>query len=138
MTAKEYLRQAYMLDKVINSKMDSLTELRSLAEKASSVMTGLPGSPIKDNSKIENTIIKIMDAEQELNEIIDKLVDLKREISRCIDCVPNREQAFLLEQRYIHCKKWEEVGREFNYTPRNLMRAHKRALMAIEKYIPQN
>lgn len=80
MTVKEYLSQAYRIDQRINSKLEQVASLRALATKATSTLSDTPPSGSRNVQSMENVIVKIIDLENEINEDIDTLVDLKREI----------------------------------------------------------
>ena len=82
MTAKEYLGQAYRLDQRIDAKLEQVANLRALATKATATITDMPRSSSPNLQHMEGTIVKIVDLEQEINEDIDRLVDLKKEITR--------------------------------------------------------
>ena len=84
MNAKEYLKQAFYLDKRINSKLEQVESLNALATKATSTLSYMPKSANRGTSKLEDTIIKIVELQEEINKDIDKLVDLKKEIANSI------------------------------------------------------
>ena len=90
MTVKEFLNQAYRLDQRIQSKIEQLDSLNALATKASSTLSHMPKNPNKATSTMENTICKIIDLQHEINEDIDRLVDLKTEIVAAIKSVENK------------------------------------------------
>ena len=96
MTAKEYLGQAYWLDRRIDSKLEQLSALRETTTKATSVMNDTPVSHTRNMHSLQDVIAKIIDMENELNHDIDALVDLKRDIKQCIDAVENPEYKTLL------------------------------------------
>ena len=91
MTAKEYLSQARYLDLRINSKIQQVASLNDLATKATSTLTGMPHNPNRATSTMEETIAKIIDLQAEINRDIDRLVDLKQEITATIKAVDNNE-----------------------------------------------
>lgn len=80
MTIKEYLSQAYRIDQRINSKLDQVQSLRELTVKATSTLSDTYSSGNGNKQKMESVIVKIIDLENEIDEEIDKLVDLKHEI----------------------------------------------------------
>lgn len=102
MTAKEYLSQARHLDLRINSKIQQVTSLNDLATKATAVLTGMPHSPNRATSTMEEAITKIIDLQSEINSDIDRLVDLKQKITVTIKAVDNTEYQTLLENRYLN------------------------------------
>jgi chromosome segregation ATPase len=101
MTAKEYLGQAYRLDQRINSKLEQVASLNELATKATSTLTGMPKNPNRATTKMADAVTKIVDLQAEINDDIDRLIDLKREIVTIIKTVNNTEYQTLLEKRYL-------------------------------------
>ena len=67
----------------------------------------------------------------EINNDIERLVDLKREMVAVIKAVANTERQTLLELRYLCFKTWEQIAVEMDYTVRNVHLLHKEALKAI-------
>ena len=132
MTTKEYLSQAHRIDQRINSKLEQIKSLRSLAEKATSTLSGMPKSDTPNTSRMEEVIVKMIDLEEEINADIATLVDLKREISTVIKQVDNLEHQTLLEQRYLCFMRWEDIAVQMTYSMQHLFRHHNDALKAVE------
>lgn len=128
MTAKEYLSQARFLDSQINSKIQQVSALNDLAVSATSVLTGMPHSPNKATSKMADAVEKIVDLQEEINKDIDKLVNLKKEISAVIKAVPSVELQTLLEKRYLCFQTWEVIAVEMGYSMHHLYKLHNKAL----------
>ena len=133
MTIKEYLSQAYRIDQRINSKLEQVRSLRGLAEKATSTLSDTPCSGNGNKQKIESVIVKIIDLEHEIDEEIDRLVDLKQEIVSLIKHVKNPEYQTLLELRYLCFRTWEQIAVEMHYELRYLHKLHRRALEICSK-----
>ena len=131
MTAKEYLNQAYWLDRRINSKLEQLTSLRAIATKTTSVMGGELVSHSRNVHSMEDVIAKIADMQAEINADIDHLVDLKKEIMQVIKAVQNPEYQTLLELRYLCFRSWEYVAEELGYNVRHVYRLHDEAVEQI-------
>jgi len=131
-TAKEYLSQAYRIDQRINSKLEQVATLRELAVKATSTLSDMPHNHMRNASSMENIICKIVGLEDEINTDIDRLVDLKREISGVINSVEKPEYHLLLELRYQNYKTWEEIAEMMDYSWRNIHYIHAKALKAVE------
>ena len=132
MTSKEYLSQAYHLDQRINSKIEQISSLNELSTKCTSTITGMPHSPNKGTSKMADTVAKIVDLENEINRDIDRLVDLKHEITTKVNEVPNHEYRTLLEMRYICMKRWDEIAMAMGYELRYLYKLHSKALIFFD------
>ena len=135
MTAKEYLGQAYRLDQRINSKLEQVESLNGLATKVSSTLTGMPKNPNRATSTRADAVAKIIDLQEEINNDIDRLVDLKREMVTVIKAVVNKESQTLLELRYLCFRTWEQIAVDMGYNVRHVYRLHDEAVEKI--IIPQ-
>lgn len=131
MTAKEYLSQAYRLDKRIDSKIEQLKSLNLLATKCTSTLSDMPKIQSISNSRLEDTVVKIVDLQEEINRDIDSLVDLKRDIVRTIKSVQNPEYQIILELRYLCFKTWEEIAVQMNCSIDNVFKIRKNALKSV-------
>ncbi len=131
MTAKEYLSQAYRLDKRIDSKIEQLKSLNLLATKCTSTLSDMPKSQSISNSRLEDTVVKIVDLQEEINRDIDSLVDLKRDIVRTIKSIQNPEYQIILELRYLCFKTWEEIAVQMNCSIDNVFKIRKNALKSV-------
>ena len=128
MNAKEYLSQAFHIDQRINSKLEQVMKLRETSTKATATLSDMPRSDTPNVHRLEDTICKIIDLENEINHDIDKLVDLKREARDVIGQLSDPDQQLILELRYLCYKTWEEIADELGYCPSNIYRLHGRAL----------
>ena len=128
MTAKEYLNQAYWLDRRIDSKLEQLSALRDTATKTTAVMDGEVVSHTRNVHSLQDVIAKIIDMQEEINSDIDALVDLKRDIMRTIREIEDPEAQTVLELRYLCFKRWEEISVIMNYSVRRVYQIHDEAL----------
>ena len=131
MSTKDYLSQAYRIDQRINSKLAQVMSLRDLLGKATGTLSGAPKAATPNPHSMEDTIAKMVDLENEINEDIDALVDLKAEIMRRIKRVENSEYQTILELRYLCYKRWEEIAVDMGYSLRRVYELHDCALVEI-------
>lgn len=131
MNAKEYLSQAYRIDQRINSKLEQIVSLRELATKATSTLSDTPVSGTRNVQSMECIIAKMIDLEVEINQDIDTLVDLKREIVSLIKQIQNTEYQTLLELRYLCFKTWEQIAVNLGYSVQHTFRIHDMALKTV-------
>jgi hypothetical protein len=131
MSTKDYLSQAYRIDQRINSKLAQVMSLRDLLSKATGTLSGAPKAATPNPHTMEDTIAKMVDLENEINEDIDALVDLKAEIMRRIRRVENTEYQTILELRYLCFKRWEVIAVDLGYDLRYLYKLHDQALDAF-------
>ena len=130
-TAKEFLNQGFRINERINSKLEQVIMLRELAVKTSNTLSDMPGNPNKGASRVENTLTRIYDLEEEINKDIDRLVDLKKQIMDAIESVKDPQESLLLNLRYLNFLTWEEIASEMGFTVRNIHILHSKALNDI-------
>ena len=130
--AKNYLMRAYRVDQRIENKLEQIQLLNDLAAKATVTYSDMPKSPNRDGSRMEDAIIKIIDLENEINQDMMKLVELKKDIIRRIKAVESAELQTILELRYLSYMRWEEIAIELGYGIDNVFRLHRNALDEIE------
>ena len=97
MTTKEYLSQVYLIDHRINRELEEIKSLYDLATKATSILNDPLVSCSKNNQQMESIILKIVDLENKINNDLDKLIDLKAEITSKIKRIEKPEYQILLE-----------------------------------------
>lgn len=87
---------------------------------------------------MEETIVKLMDLENEVNQDIDELIKLKAEIVETINQVDDPIYQLVLQMRYIDRKTWEEVAIGLGYDTRYTMKLHGRALKEIDDILKED
>ena len=137
MTAKEYLKRAWNVDQRINSKLHQLDSLKDMATKATSTLGTEPVSGTRNVQRMADTIDNIIALENEINDDIDRLVDLKRDVIKTISKVKDTNCLTLLELRYLSFKSWDDIAAEMNYTSRWVHIMHSKALAAVEKILEE-
>lgn len=135
MTAKEFLAQAYRLDQRINSKLHQIDSLHSLTQKVTQSYDGEVVSRTRNVTSLEDAIIRLMEAEAELNQQIDQLVDTKIEIGKLIDMVHNESYRLLLEKRYLCFLSWDQIAADMHYSRRWVLNKHERALEVADRLL---
>ncbi|AHM57665.1 hypothetical protein EAL2_808p01600 (plasmid) [Peptoclostridium acidaminophilum DSM 3953] len=131
MKTREYLNQSYKLEKRINSKLDQISTLRAMAENISSTISDVPPSGTRNVSRTQDIIIKIIGLENEINDDIDSLIEVKHEIMHAIKGVDNIDCQLLLEMRYLSYHTWEQIAVDLGYCMDNVFKLHRRALDMI-------
>ena len=135
MTAKEYLAQMQWLEKMIFVKLERVDYLRSIAEKASAVLSKTPPSGSRNPNRMEDIIVAMVDMEDEVTSELASLLKLQRNIKTAIDNVPNHEQKMLLELRYLSTAPWHKIAATMCYNKNYIHEIHLAALSEIK--IPQ-
>lgn len=132
MDAKAYLEQARNINLQIDSKLEQVYALRQLATKASSALSPVPPSGTPNPHRLEETIARMMDMEQEVDEAIDGLVELKADIMKAISRVPDDRERVVLELRYLAFKDWAAIAETLGLHVRQVYLLHEEGLKNIE------
>ena len=135
MTAKEYLSQAWNIDRRLNDKVAHVSQLRDMAMNVSAVISDMPKSPSPNNQRMENIIARLTDTEDEINADIDRLVSLKLEIMNTIWQVADENAQMVLERRYHSFKSWEDIAADMSVSIRWVHKIHAKALDEVEKIL---
>lgn len=130
MTAKEYLAQYRTLNDSINAKLEQVAELRRKAQTVGGNSDGTHSSAPYD--RIGEITARIVDLEREINEEIDRSIDVQREIRAAIATVPEARLRTLLEYKYINLLALDETAVRMNYSYPQICRLHGRALARVK------
>ena len=135
MEPKEYLEQLEVINKKIELNLEEVTRIRSLAEKCTSVLNPIKVQTSMSNDNMLNSVMRLAELERETDNFIDRLVDLKREILPKINKVDNLVYYEILFKRYVEFKSLVQIASEKNYSYRQVIRTHNRALEYFKKYM---
>ena len=135
MTPKQYLSQALSADKAINRKIDRLADLYAACTKSTSLLTLTLGGG-HDDRAFEHRMEKYLLLRDEINADIDRLVDLKTEIMKVIDAVPDEDDRCVLEKHFLQGKSYTVISLEMKYDKDYVYKKIKKALKKIQ--IPES
>jgi DNA-directed RNA polymerase specialized sigma subunit len=139
MNIKQYLQQAFLLDKQIQANKFELERLRALAESVPAMM--LTGDRVQTSSptdRISRTVANIVDLESQIQNEINKYITIKYEIRNTINRVADSKLKLILQKRYLNFQSWEEIAVEMGYTTRRVWQLHGEALDAVPQNISLN
>ena len=128
---QEYLLQVKLYDTHINSKLEELARLKALATKITSTLKQEAVSGGGAGDRLGDTVVKIADMQNEINNAIDAYVEKKKEVTRIIEQVKNPDQLSVLVKCYILHETLEQVACDMGYSYRNVCYIHGRALQAV-------
>ncbi len=132
MTAKEFLKQAYRLNELINSDLEELQNLRELSRCVSSPVLEEKVSKTKSTeTPFEKYVIRIVDLEKQIQQEVERLIKLKSDIREAINQMENVDEKLLLRYRYINFLNWEEICVNLNVSMRTVHRLHSSALQHL-------
>lgn len=132
MTTKDYLNQVGRLNRMINNKLVEIAQLKELACSISAIQTGERVQTTPNYDKIGTAYAKIDEMERKLDKLIDTYVDKKNHIIGQIDGIEDEMLYNILFARYIERKTFEKIATELEYSWRQIIRLHGKALKQFE------
>ena len=132
MTAKEYLSRYRWQNDRINAKLEQVAELRRKAQTVASHGSGdsaSGGTALYD--RVGEITARIVDMEHEIDDDIDRCIDIQREVLSAISSVPDERLRHLLELKYINCATLEEIAVRMDYSYKQICRLHGQALLQV-------
>ena len=130
---KEELTEIIIADKKIRAKKETVAALYELA-------TSVPG--------IDTTTLKVQTSSSSENEIINKYLDLERELKKDIAAVLEKKETVykklqvldglekdIMQLRYIGGLSWDEIADKINVSSRHVYRIHDKAVEKLKHVI---
>ena len=133
MNTKQYLSQIERLDRMIQNKLAEIYQLKTMACSVTVSNDGERVQTSGDKDRMGTTVAKIVDLEKETDMLIDRFVDLKKEIMIIISMVKSERHREILSKKYLELKSIYEIAEELGITDRGCKKAHKKALDEFEK-----
>lgn len=128
MTAKEYLQQTYWINGEVESRLEQIARLQSLATRTTTILKSTPSGGTKLNSRVESAVVDIQKQADDLAEQIKEFVAVSKEISAAIAELENHDERIILEYRYLCFYQWQEIAQKLNAGIRHVLKLHSRAL----------
>jgi hypothetical protein len=128
MTVKEFLQQVFITYQEVDSKLEQMSRLQSLATRTTTVIHNTPCGGGNASSRIERAIIAIQGQSEYLADEINHLLDVRREVSEAISHVTDPAERRILEYRYLAFCSWKEISCSMKIGLRTVFRLHDKAL----------
>lgn len=135
MTAEEFLEQIERADRVIDNKLSEVYRLRCLATSVTvpTDREAIQTSGVSD--KVGSIVAKIIDLENEINDLIDEYIDIRQSCIKVIESLPDSLMYAIIHKHYVQYKTFVEIAEEENYTYQWILRVHNKALKEISEII---
>lgn len=130
--AQIYLEQVEKLDAQINFKLAEQRQWRDIALCITASMDGERVQSSGSKSKIASAIERCVDMEAEIDSLVDKLIDTKREVIQTIEQLGSATEYSILHLRYIQYVPLKDIARMWNAEYTNVTSAHGRALKKVQ------
>lgn len=132
---KEYLSSLRFAEKMIEIKLEKIEETRELALRVNQVLNPVKVQGGQRKNIVEEVAIKVVELTYQLEEQVEKYKELQSNVIKLIESVPDATQREILDLRYIHFKKWEDIADIMAYDRRQITRLHYKALQEIVRNI---
>lgn len=144
MNAYDYLQQVKEANAIIDEKKADLQELETLSLCVAQLSDGMPRAQgVTD--KVSKTNGKIMTAREEAIAQIDKYIEIREDVIRHIEMLPQKQRTVLL---WLYVRKrenrkknqswyytWREIAENIGCTEQNIDRIRKRAIKNLQKIL---
>lgn len=133
--AQIYLEQVEKLDSIIRNKLIEQQQWRDIALGITANMDGerVQSSGAKD--KMARAIEKCVDMETEIDSLIDKLIDTKKDVIQTIEQLDSATEYKLLHMRYIQYIPLKDIADMWGVEYTNITTTHGRALRSVQNMI---
>jgi DNA-directed RNA polymerase specialized sigma subunit len=133
MTSKEFLSMHHNLDVKIDSRIREVSHLREMSLRLSSpTFEEKVSGGQQTDAPFVRLIDKVVDLEREIDSEIDTLVSVHNDIRNAIESVEDPRQQAVLNYRYLQNMKWQEIANALFADRTSVYRWHKQALEQIK------
>lgn len=132
MKAQEFLRQVRKLDLQITNKLIEQQQWKDIALGITANMDGERVQSSGAKSKMANAVEKCVDMEAEIDSLIDKLIDTKKEVIQAIERLDSPTEYDILHRRYIQFLSLQEIADHYKKDYGWATTTHGRALKSLQ------
>jgi hypothetical protein len=133
--AKDFLRQVKSIDLRITNKLIEQKQWMDIALGITANMDGERVQSSGSQSKMADAVTRCVDMEQEIDALVDKLVDTKREVIRVIERLDSPTEYDVMHRRYIQFQSLQEIADHYKMEYGWATTVHGRALKNVQKII---
>jgi len=148
MEAKDFLGQVEKLDKIIENKLIEIDQWKAIAMNVTSggktVLVKVKGKYELQNmekvqssgnqQKMADAVARYVDIEKEIDQYIDKLIDVKKDVTSVIELL-NTEEYDLLHKVYIQHLPLQDAAEACGKSYSWATTIHGRALKNVQKIL---
>jgi hypothetical protein len=130
--AKSYLRQVEMLDARIKNKLIERQQWKDIAVGITASVGGDRVQTSGSQQKMADAVIKCVDMEAEIDNLVDELVNTKRDVIATIEKLDSPTEYNVLHKRYIQFMTLQEIADAYNRDYGWVTTTHGRALKNVQ------
>ena len=136
--ARDFLSRARCLEAEIESKIRQLKNMRELSLSIRSFLRDEPVVSHSAGNPLENSVVRIVDAEAELDRQVHELLKVREEILKVLEQVPEQECRLALEKKYLEYENYDQIGEDCRCSRRWAICLHKRGLELVQRILERN
>lgn len=130
--AQVYLGQVEMIEAIIQNKMIEQQQWYDMALNITANMGSERVQSSGSKSKMADAVDKCIDVGDQINALIDKLVDIKRDVIQTLEKLNSPTEYRVLHMRYIQFKDLQEIADHFHKEYGWATTTHGRALKNVQ------
>lgn len=135
MKAQDFLRQVRKLDLQIQNKLIEKQQWRDVALGITANMDGESVQSSGAKSKMADAINKCIDVEAEIDCLVDKLIEVKKEVIQTIEQLDSPTEYDVLHRRYIQFLSLQEIADDYRKDYGWATTTHGRALKSLQSIL---
>ena len=135
MKAQEFLRQVRKLDLQITNKLIEQQQWRDIALGITANMDGERVQSSGGKSKMAEAVDKCVDIEAEIDGLVDKLIDTKKEVIQTIEQLDSPTEYDVLHRRYIQFQGLQDIADHYRKDYGWATTTHGRALKSLQEIL---
>ena len=135
--AQLYLERVEMIDSIIKNK---LIEKRQWMDIALGITANMGGERVQSSgsqSKMADAIEKCVDMEAEIDGLVDRLIDTKKEVIQTIEQLDSPTLYNILHLRYIQFKSLQQIADDYDRDYGWVTTNHGRAISDVQRILDE-
>lgn len=135
MDAKSFLQQVEMLDAKITNKLIERQQWKDIALGITASVGGERVQSSGSQQKMADAVIKCVDMENEIDNLIDELIHTKKKVIFTIEKLYSPTEYKILHLRYIQGVGLTDIANNMNKEYSWVTTTHGRALKNVQKLL---
>ena len=131
--AKEFLSQPKKLDLLIKNKLIEKQQWRDLALGITANTEGERVQSSGSKQKMADAITKCIDVEAEIDSLVDRLIDKKKEVIQVIEQLDSPIEYDIMHRIYVQYMTLQEVADHYKKEYGWATTTHGRALKSVQR-----
>lgn len=140
MRAAKYLGQIRRLDAHIDAKIAERQRVMDLATRITPTLSDAPGGSGGVSDRVGDAVAKLLDLDIQINQAIDRLVDVREEILDLLEMLPPEEYR-VLHAHFVRGMTFAAIAEDMKPRPLTERQVHRikgRALKRMQAMLDSN